>query len=79
MLEREEVLKLAKLSRLSIAEEDIPKIFARFGRLQASREKEGVGIGLYLAREIIAKDGGYIKVKSPPGQGSEFLIYLKKA
>ncbi|MBP5451810.1 MAG: HAMP domain-containing histidine kinase, partial [Treponema sp.] len=29
---------------IGIAEEDIPKIFARFGRLQASREKEGVGI-----------------------------------
>ena len=63
---------------IGIAEEDIPKIFARFGRLQSSREKEGVGIGLYLAREIIAKDGGYIKVNSKPGKGSEFLVYLKK-
>lgn len=62
---------------IGIAEEDIPKIFARFGRLQASREKEGVGIGLYLAREIITKDGGYIKVKSKKGEGSEFLVYLK--
>ena len=63
---------------VGIAEEDIPKIFARFGRLRASREKEGVGIGLYLAREIISKEDGYIKVKSEPGKGSEFLIYLKK-
>jgi signal transduction histidine kinase len=63
---------------IGIAEEDIPKIFTRFGRLQSSREKEGVGIGLYLAREIITKEGGYIKVKSKPGEGTEFLIYLKK-
>ena len=63
---------------IGIAEEDIPKIFARFGRLQASREKEGVGIGLYLAREIISKEGGYIKVRSKLGEGSEFLIYLKR-
>lgn len=63
---------------IGIAEEDIPKIFSRFGRLKASREKEGVGIGLYLAREIIAKEGGYIKVKSKPFEGTEFLIYLKK-
>lgn len=63
---------------IGIAEEDIPKIFSRFGRLSSSREKEGVGIGLYLAREIISKEGGYIKVKSKPGEGSEFLIYLKK-
>ena len=63
---------------IGIAEEDIPKIFSRFGRLSSSREKEGVGIGLYLAREIISQEGGYIKVKSKPGEGSEFLIYLKK-
>ncbi len=63
---------------IGIAEEDIPKIFARFGRLQSSREKEGVGIGLYLAREIISKEGGYIKVRSVLGEGSEFLVYLKR-
>ena len=63
---------------IGIAEEDIPKIFARFGRLQSSKEKEGVGIGLYLAREILSKEDGYIKVKSAPGEGSEFLIYLKR-
>jgi len=63
---------------IGMAEEDIPKIFARFGRLQSSRDKEGVGIGLYLAREIITKEGGYIKVKSKPGEGSEFLVFLKK-
>ena len=61
-----------------IAESDIPRIFSRFGRHQSSREKEGVGIGLYLAREIITKEGGYIKVNSEPGEGTEFLIYLKK-
>ena len=63
---------------IGIIEADIPKIFSRFGRLQSSREKEGVGIGLYLAREIITKEGGYIKVKSRLGEGTEFLIYLKK-
>ena len=63
---------------VGIAEEDIPKIFSRFGRLTSSKEKEGVGIGLYLAREIIAQEDGYIKVKSKPGEGSEFLVYLKK-
>ena len=63
---------------IGIAEEDIPKIFARFGRLQSSKEKEGVGIGLYLAREILSKEDGYIKVKSAPDEGSEFLIYLKR-
>lgn len=69
---------IVKDTGIGILEEDIPKIFARFERLQSSKEKEGVGIGLYLAREILQKEGGYIKVKSKPGQGSEFLIYIKK-
>ncbi len=63
---------------IGILEEDIPKIFARFERLQSSKEKEGVGIGLYLAREILQKEGGYIKVKSKKGVGSEFFIYIKR-
>ncbi len=64
---------------IGIAEEDIPKIFGRFNRLESSRNEEGVGIGLYLAREIVKLEGGYMKVSSKPGEGSEFDIFLKKA
>jgi K+-sensing histidine kinase KdpD len=39
-------------------------------------DKEGVGLGLYLAREILKKENGYIKVKSEHGKGSEFIMYL---
>jgi signal transduction histidine kinase len=63
---------------VGIAEGDIPRIFSRFERLEASRLQEGVGIGLYLAREIVSGEGGYIKVSSLPGKGSEFDIFLKK-
>ena len=38
--------------------------------------QQGVGIGLYLAREIVTRQGGYIKVVSEPGKGSEFSIML---
>ena len=64
---------------VGIAEPDIPRIFSRFERLEASRLQEGVGIGLYLAREIVSGEGGYIKVSSLPGKGSEFDIFLKKS
>ena len=40
--------------------------------------QEGVGIGLYLARQIISGEGGYIKVASVPGKGSTFSIFLPK-
>ncbi len=61
-----------------IKEEDMPKIFGRFYRAEEVQQEEGVGIGLYLAREILKKENGYIKVKSAPGEGSEFILYLPR-
>ncbi len=63
---------------IGISEDEIPKIFARFYRSESSYEKDGVGIGLYLAREIISKQNGYIKVKSKLGEGSVFSVFLPK-
>lgn len=54
------------------------KVFQRFYRSIGANDKEGVGIGLYLAREVIERQGGYIKVKSALGEGSTFSIFLPK-
>ncbi|UKI15425.1 MAG: HAMP domain-containing histidine kinase [Ruminococcus sp.] len=56
-----------------IPETEQAKIFARFYRSKAVQEQEGVGIGLYLARQIISGEGGYIKIASVPGKGSTFF------
>ena len=61
-----------------IPEEEQPKIFSRFYRSKNVQEQEGVGIGLYLAREIISSEGGYIKVSSTPAKGSTFSVFLPK-
>lgn len=61
-----------------IAEEEQPKIFQRFYRGEAHREEEGVGIGLYLVRQIAEGQGGFVKVRSQPGQGSTFSLYLPR-
>ena len=61
-----------------IPENEQAKIFSRFYRSNAVQEQEGVGIGLYLARQIISGEGGYIKVASVPGKGSTFSIFLPK-
>lgn len=61
-----------------IAEEEQPKIFQRFYRGEAHREEEGVGIGLYLVRQIAEGQGGFVKVRSRPGQGSTFSLYLPR-
>lgn len=63
---------------MGISEEEQNKIFARFYRSAAAGSSEGVGIGLYLAREILSGQGGYIKVSSLLGEGSVFSIYLPR-
>lgn len=51
-------------------------IFKRFYRDEAVHDIDGVGIGLYLAREIITMQGGYITVLSKVGEGSTFSVFL---
>lgn len=62
---------------MGIEKDDINNIFKRFYRGTEALDKEGVGVGLYLAREIISKQGGYIKVKSKKDIGSTFSIFLQ--
>jgi len=45
----------------------------------AVQEQPGVGIGLYLAREMIQAQKGYIKVSSEVGTGSVFSVFLPSA
>lgn len=59
-----------------IPEEEIPLIFGRFYRGSNVLHEDGIGIGLYLSRQIIEEQGGYIKVESVYGKGSIFKIYL---
>ncbi|MEG2608516.1 MAG: HAMP domain-containing sensor histidine kinase [Lachnospiraceae bacterium] len=54
------------------------KIFTRFYRSPAVQCEEGVGIGLYLAREIISGESGYIKVASKRDSGSVFSVFLPR-
>ena len=51
-------------------------IFKRFYRDEAVHDIDGVGIGLYLAREIITMQGGYITAESKVGEGSTFSVFL---
>lgn len=60
---------------IGIPEEEMPKIFSRFYRGQNVSEEEGIGIGLYLSREIITKQNGYIKVSSGKN-GTTFSVFL---
>lgn len=61
---------------IGIREEEQGLIFQRFYRSKDVIKEPGFGIGLYLTREILARQGGYIKVNSEYGKGSVFSIFL---
>lgn len=60
-----------------IPEEHLPKIFAKFGRLDNPlvRQTEGTGLGLYITRSLVIALGGEIEVTSKPGR-TTFTVRL---
>jgi|GEM_PF-5414730 len=71
-----EVLIAVKDNGVGIIEEDIPYVFDRFYRGRDCERAESHGIGLAIAKEIVAIHNGQIWVESQIGQGSTFYIKL---
>ena len=61
-----------------IAGEEQARVFSRFYRSPSVRDREGVGLGLSLTRQIAEGQGGYVKLDSAPGRGCRFSIYLPR-
>ena len=63
---------------IGIAKEDIPRVFSRFWRSDASRERVsgGLGVGLALTKEIVDKHNGSISVESELGKGTTFTLHI---
>jgi signal transduction histidine kinase len=63
---------------MGIPAEDIPHLFERFYRAGNTDEQHisGMGIGLYIVKEIVSLHGGSVEVESKPGSGSTFTVYL---
>ena len=59
-----------------IEESRITEIFKRFYREPEVADQDGVGVGLYLAREIVMKERGFIEVRSKAGKGTRFYVNL---
>jgi two-component system cell cycle sensor histidine kinase PleC len=64
---------------MGIAIDQQESIFQRFGRAVAERNYEGVGLGLWITRQIIEALGGTIQVWSEPEKGSTFTVVLPRA
>ena len=54
----------------------VDRIFDRFERAVSSRHFGGLGLGLYITRQIVEAHGGSIRVSSRPGEGAEFVVVL---
>jgi two-component system sensor histidine kinase ChiS len=62
---------------IGIPEQKLHKIFNRYEQVEGIPEKYGgTGLGLYVTKELIEKQGGNIKVSSVIGEGSEFIFTL---
>jgi signal transduction histidine kinase len=61
---------------LGLAPEALERIFGRFERARSSRESGGLGLGLFLTRQIAEAHGGRFQVLHRPGTGATFLLEL---
>lgn len=68
---------------IGISQEDLPKLFTKFGRLDSSyigiSVSQGTGLGLYISKKLIEASGGKIEAESAQGKGTCFRFTLKKA
>ncbi len=61
---------------IGIAQEKLDKIFERFERVASSSHISGLGLGLYITREILKGHQGTVAVQSRVGEGSTFIVEL---
>ena len=64
---------------IGIAPQDVERIFDRYEQAISSRAFGGLGLGLYIVRQIIEAHGGTIRIESQPGAGSTFIVDLPRA
>ncbi|MBZ4420354.1 PAS domain S-box protein [Myxococcus sp. RHSTA-1-4] len=61
---------------IGISQEDLSRIFGKFERAVSERHYGGLGLGLYISRQLLDAMEGSIQAESTPGQGSTFTVRL---
>ncbi|MDB5751651.1 MAG: putative response receiver/sensor histidine kinase, hybrid [Ramlibacter sp.] len=61
---------------MGIAQADQDRIFEQFERAEGSQQVPGLGLGLFIARQIVQAHSGRLEVRSQPGAGAEFVLHL---
>lgn len=63
---------------IGISNDDMKNVFEIFRRTSASKDYKGIGVGLYISKEIIAAHNGEIILESKPDKGSKFTLKLPR-
>ena len=74
----DEIIITIKDEGIGISPQELPYVFDSFHRGKGAEQKEGFGLGLASVKAIVEGHGGRITVKSEPGKGSAFSIFLPK-
>ena len=74
----EETILSVKDNGIGIPEESLSHIFDRFYRVDASRNRNGSGLGLSIVKWIVETHQGSIDVRSKPGHGTEFTVTVPR-
>ncbi|HET8753991.1 MAG TPA: PAS domain S-box protein [Salinimicrobium sp.] len=74
----EEVIISIRDKGIGMKEHEQKHLFSRFYRAESNKGISGLGLGLYLSKQIIDRHNGKIMVKSKYAAGSEFSIFLPK-
>jgi two-component system sensor kinase FixL len=73
------ILRLSVADRgIGVAAEDRERIFGRFERAVPAQHFAGLGLGLYIARQIVEAHGGSIRLEGAPGEGATFTVEVPR-
>ena len=76
--DREAAVVTVRDHGIGLAADDIARIFDRFERAAPARHYGGLGLGLFIAREILRAHGGEIVAARAPGEGAVFTVRLPR-
>lgn len=74
----DEVRLVVRDQGIGFPSEATARIFEKFGRAVSERHYGGLGLGLFIAREVVEAHRGTISVESAPGEGSTFTVVLPR-
>ncbi len=76
MKKNDHVLFVVEDQGAGISADKLPFIFDRFVRATSSRNISGLGLGLFISKQVVEAHGGSIRVESELGQGARFIVEL---